>query len=604
MKYRHQLGVLFSPRARWQLALSVLGSILVSVAESVAVLLVVPLIQLMSGGDITSGMLQSVAGILGVTDRGNLQTILLVLVVSGFVLKDVATMFFRWWMLGFINREQAETSAKLLEYYLRLPYLEFQRTTSAEKFRVTGTSVNFAYSRFVLGVVSALTEAVTILAITTALLIAAPLPTLVLIAYFGAAALIFLRVFKPQVEEATERAIDAAEKGLRASFHAVFGIKEIKLRASYARFISRYRHEMDRSAQAARVSTYLGELPKYILEILFIAGVGIAIAAAGATNAAGGTMSMLALLAAGAFRILPSITRMLASVNNMQGGEVALHQVTRLLWDERRNITLERIESPAAPLSFTRQLEIRNVSFRYGAGLPLVLDDVSLAIPHGSSIALVGASGAGKSTLVDLLLGFLEPTSGAIVVDNAMVTSETRASWQRIAAMVPQSVYLIDGTLRENIAFDQDLADVDEARLRRALSLAQLDDVVADLPHGLDEQIGEQGGRLSGGQRQRIGIARAIYRGPKFLVLDEATSALDNETERKITETITSLHGEVTVVIVAHRLSTVKHADQLAFFEDGRITGLGTFEEVQQQNAKFAHLVDLGSLSPATPVES
>ncbi len=178
-------------------------------------------------------------------------------------------------------------------------------------------------------------------------------------------------------------------------------------------------------------------------------------------------------------------------------------------------------------------------------------------------------------------------------------------AWQRQLAVVPQEVTLLDTSIRENIAFDEDM---DPERLRLAIERAQLDDLVADLPEGLDTAAGERGMRLSGGQRQRIGIARALYRNPSLLVLDEATSALDNETERRITDTIEGLHGVVTVVVVAHRLSTVRHCDRLVFMESGRVASCGTFEEVRAANPTFARLVQLGSLdvpgidAPAEPV--
>jgi ABC-type multidrug transport system fused ATPase/permease subunit len=250
--------------------------------------------------------------------------------------------------------------------------------------------------------------------------------------------------------------------------------------------------------------------------------------------------------------------------------------------------------SPAVP-ALTRSLRVEGVAFRYPGGERDVLRDVDLEVPMGTSLALVGGSGAGKSTLADVMLGLHEPTSGRVTVDGADVRT-VRNAWRRAVGYVPQDVFLLDATLAENIAFDVDRAHVDEARLGSAVAAAQLDDVVAGLPDGLESQLGERGSRLSGGQRQRVGIARALYRDPQVLVLDEATSALDNETEHRIAGTLEALRGELTVVMIAHRLSTVRTADQVAFLKDGRVEAIGSFDEVRRASPDFERLVRLGSL--------
>jgi ABC-type multidrug transport system fused ATPase/permease subunit len=210
-------------------------------------------------------------------------------------------------------------------------------------------------------------------------------------------------------------------------------------------------------------------------------------------------------------------------------------------------------------------------------------------------VALVGASGAGKSTIVDLVLGLHRPTGGRITVDGVDI-AESIPTWQRTLGLVPQDVYLIDESLRSNVAFGEVADDIDEARIIEAVTRAQLDDLIASLPDGLDTFVGERGIRLSGGQRQRIGIARALYSRPQVLILDEATSALDNETERLITETIEALRGDMTIIVVAHRLSTVRNCDLVVFLSQGRVEVEGTFDEVRAGSAEFANLVALGTL--------
>jgi ABC-type multidrug transport system fused ATPase/permease subunit len=240
-------------------------------------------------------------------------------------------------------------------------------------------------------------------------------------------------------------------------------------------------------------------------------------------------------------------------------------------------------------------LRLEGVGFQYPSSEAKVLDEIWLEIPQGSLVALTGGSGAGKTTLVDIVLGLYTPTRGRVTVDGRDI-SDDLVAWQRQLGYVAQDVFLLDASLAENVAFDQAAADIDLGRVRAALAQAQMLEVVDTLPQGLDTQVGERGARLSGGQRQRIGIARALYRNCGVLVLDEATSALDNETESRITKTIKDLQGQMTVIVVAHRLSTVRNADQIVFLERGRVEGIGTFDQLRDANAGFARLVQLGSL--------
>jgi ATP-binding cassette subfamily C protein len=220
-----------------------------------------------------------------------------------------------------------------------------------------------------------------------------------------------------------------------------------------------------------------------------------------------------------------------------------------------------------------------DVSFQYEDAPAPALDHVSFTIQRGQSIGIVGPTGAGKSTLVDVLLGLLVPTSGRVLVDGQPLDGRERA-WQRQIGYVSQDVYLLDDTLRRNIAFGIPDGAIDEGRLARAVSQARLDEVVTGLPSKLETVIGENGVRLSGGQRQRVAIARALYHDPPVLVFDEATAALDSQTEREVTEAIAAVHGTRTVIAIAHRLSTVKNCDQLIYLRDGKLAGIGTYQEL------------------------
>jgi ABC-type multidrug transport system fused ATPase/permease subunit len=252
-------------------------------------------------------------------------------------------------------------------------------------------------------------------------------------------------------------------------------------------------------------------------------------------------------------------------------------------------------EQPRSAARYDGDIRLDHVAFRYPDAAEPVFHDLTLTIPQNRTTAFVGSSGAGKSTLLDLILGLQEPTSGLITCGGRAV-QEDKASWYASLGVVPQDVFLTNDTVLANIAFGVEPGNVDETRVRHAVEQAQLSHLVAELPQGLNTVVGERGVRLSGGQRQRLGLARALYREPSVLILDEATSALDNVTERDITETLKGLSGNLTIVIVAHRLSTVRHADNLVFLQDGHIEAEGTFSSLRQQSVEFARLVELGDL--------
>jgi ABC-type multidrug transport system fused ATPase/permease subunit len=359
-----------------------------------------------------------------------------------------------------------------------------------------------------------------------------------------------------------------------------------------------------RGARAARLREILGSLPRYLLEILFILGIGLILLTnvlASGQDGGPATVGLTALFVAAGFRILPSVTGLLSNVASVRFGEHFLEIVhTEVLAARQVHATTE---APAPKLPFRDELRVEEVSFRYPDGDEDALTGVSITIAQGGSVALVGGSGAGKTTLLDVILGLHDPREGRVKVDGVDI-ADVKRRWQANIAYVPQDVYLLDGTMAENIAFDQAKGDIDPGLLQSAIEQAQLEELVAQLPSGVDTPIGEKGSRLSGGQRQRVGIARALYRQPELLVLDEATSALDNETEHRINETIRALSGDITVLVVAHRLSTVRHADQVVFMKGGRVECVGTFDEVRQQNPEFERLASLGSLEqlydPAT----
>ena len=591
----HYLKALLPPHVRWKLAANFAGSVAVSLIETASILLLLPLMQILSGQTPSGTFFDVLTGLLGTSEQDALIGALLLAVVTGFIVKDVFTVVFRWWVSGFTVRLQVATSARIFEHLLKAPYAVHLKRGTSDMMRSVGDAVSMFFGRVVGGTLGAAIESVTIVTILAAMLALMPLPTLAVLAYFGLASLIFVRIIRPRVVAAGERQMMAGREAFEWFLWGFGGIKEIQLRHAQDHFVTGYRTWSLRGALAGRESNFLAELPKYLLEVLFIVGLAVLILSVSLTGSPSALFGMLAVLAAAAFRILPSITRLLANLTTVRGGVTA----KELLFDElaREEEYTERAPKPSRRrLPLTRSLEVQDVAFQYEDADEPVLRGVTLTVPVGTSVAIVGGSGAGKTTLANIILGLLSPTGGRLLADGVDVGAHL-SEWQNNLAIVPQEVYLMDTSLANNIAFDEPDEAIDRARLHRAVEQAQLTDFVEGVPGGLDARFGERGSRLSGGQRQRIGIARALYRQPALLLLDEATSALDNETERRITDTIHALHGQVTLIVIAHRLSTVRDADVVVLLEQGRVADAGTFDELRARNADFAHLVELGDLS-------
>ena len=581
---------------RRRLLISIGGAVVLSLLDTLGVLAMLPMMQYITAQDPDAGALGAVNDLLGQPSEGVLVAALAGLIVGAFVLKDVFSILFRWWQLTFMARNQVAIQARILEGYLVGPYAWHLTKNTSDKLWTVQSAVGIGFAGGIGAMLGVVTEILTITFIFVSLLFISPMATAGAIVYLGGAAFIVQRVIRPRILRASQRNLESSKAVSKSSLQSLTAVKEIKLRHAHKPFVDTFATASDKGARAGVTASLLGEIPKYFLEIVFIVGVGLLAVGAATGNSSGDSLTLLAIFVAAGTRILPSAVRL---INSVAGIRFARAPLAHLVAENRMQEDARRAEHAARVTDEvpTGDVHVRSLTFAY-ADQPdeLVLRGVDLDIPSGRTIAMVGSSGAGKSTFVDILLGLHRPSSGTITAGGVSIFDNLPA-WQRRLAVVPQDVTLLDETLGSNIAFDEEL---DTVRLAEAVERAQLSDLVRSLPNGLDTEIGERGVRLSGGQRQRIGIARALYRRPTLLVLDEATSALDNETERRLTETIEGLKGSMTIVIVAHRLSTVRHADQLVFMSRGRVETVGTFDEVRAANAEFAHLVELGSLAAIT----
>jgi ABC-type multidrug transport system fused ATPase/permease subunit len=328
--------------------------------------------------------------------------------------------------------------------------------------------------------------------------------------------------------------------------------------------------------------------PRYAMEALgMVLIAALAFGLSRTTSGLSSAIPALAALALGAQRLLPVLQQGYSAWATISGGQQSLAVTLDLL---SQPLPPEALEPAPAPLPFKHSVQFSSVSFRYASG-PWVLNDVDLTIRRGMRVGFVGSTGSGKSTLLDLLMGLLPPTQGQLLVDGEALSGSRVRSWQRVIAHVPQSIFLADRSVAENIAFGVAPAAIDMERVRFAARQAQISEFIEARPEGYEAWVGERGIQLSGGQRQRIGIARALYKKASVLVFDEATSALDNATEQSVMDAIDGLDRELTILLIAHRLTTVRRCDVIVELEHGRMVGQGSYEEMLKSSSSFRNMV-------------
>lgn len=588
---RRLLSTIDSHPLRWFLTTG-LASVLLAGLDMIGVLAMLPLMQLITGGRVEGAFLEAAADVAGSDEPTALIPLVAGVVVVAFLVKSVGALAFRWWLLGRTTRISALASSELMRRYVLAPYAAHRRRSTSEIYRNVNESTIQA-SSVLLASMSMLSDAITLLAILVVLAASAPLATIFAAAVFSVFVFGVQRLLRRRQLQVGEIAASTALSAWQALMPGIEGFRETRLTGSGRMFIDRYRRARMRGARAQRQMGVLSDIPRYLLEVVFIiAIVGIAgiLVLTGQNDQ---VLPVLGVFAAASVRVLPVLTRMTANIATMRAGQAGLRIMVQAL-DELAGEG-SHPDAAAVPAGYEGDIELDGVTFRYPDAAEPVLDGIRLTISENSTTAFVGSSGAGKTTLLDLVLGLLTPTEGEVRCGGRSIGDDL-ARWHAGLGVVPQEVFLTSATLAENIAYGHAPDDIDRELLQDAAGMALLDELIAELPHGLDTQVGDRGVRLSGGQRQRVGLARALYRRPRVLVLDEATSALDNATEHEISQTLRRMRGTMTVIIVAHRLSTVRNADTLVFLEHGTVSASGTFDEVAEASEEFARLVRLGRL--------
>ena len=594
LKTIRKLYTLLDARGRCQSYLMLLLILVLAFVEMVGVASVMPFVMMLSNPEVveTNPYLNAVYNALGFESTEwflyFLGVAMLLALLTTISFKALATYL----MQRFMFMRSYALSHHLVESYLRQPYGYFLNRHSAD----LGKSILAEAEQVVKGALKPLMlllsgTAVSI-AIITLLFIVDPLLASVITAGVALGYGGIYWAFRGILSRLGRRRKEANRERFEAVYECFGGIKEVKVTGLEGPYLKRFDKPAKRFAHTQATAVLFKDMPKFALQVLTYGGAFLLVLflmrQPGGLQAA---LPTVAVFAFGAQRLLPALGQLYKNLSQMRFTEAVLDDLHRDIERLRREEVLSRKALKGrqpAPLGLSHAIELDHLHFTYPGAERPALRDLTLTIPACTTAGLVGATGSGKTTTVDIILGLLTPGQGALKVDGTPITADNVRAWQRTIGYVPQHIYLADDTVAANIAFGLPPERIDQTAVERAARIANLHDfVMSDMPQGYATRVGERGVRLSGGQRQRIGIARALYHDPEVLILDEATSALDNLTEQAVMEAVHNLGHRKTIILIAHRLSTVRECDQIFLLEKGELKGQGTFDELTEANEHF-----------------
>lgn len=575
--YRQLMGILSKKQKIKGLFLIVLF-IFVSALEMLGIGVVIPFIIAMLEPEslLKNQYIAKIAAFLGLNNYNNILFIVAIGIIGVYIVKNVIILIANYYQADYRNKLEKELSIKLLSSYMKQPYTFFLDTNSADILRGV-ISDTAGIATVVDGYSGLFAEGLTCLFIGIFLIFLNPFLAFALMGVTVLFAMGTVVGFKKKIGECGKKTREAFSERQQCAYQTVTGVKEITVMRRRDNFVRQFAHASDKACRYNTTYLWIQKVPSRLTETIFVGSLLIFVC----INVKSGEVSTdyissLGTMAIAAVRLLPSISNLANFMNSLVFNKMALDEAYQNITSaERRNersaVSRQHVETSdgRSMISFCQKLSVEHVKWRYEENLPWVINDLSLEIRKGESVALIGESGAGKTTLADIILGLLQPQEGHVKIDNEDIFA-TLPQWAKLIGYVPQLVFLFDDTIRNNIAFGLPEEEIDDRLIWRALDQAQLKTMVENFEKGLDTIVGERGIKFSGGQRQRIAIARALYYNPDILVLDEATSALDSETEKAVMEAIDALQGIKTMIIVAHRLETIKKCDRIFKIEDGQ----------------------------------
>ena len=562
-------------RHLWRCGGLFLAMLVGGILESVGIGAVLPLISIMGKPDFLQlhPEVSAWAERIGVHTHSTFVMICAFGLIGMYILKSLYLVWQTKLQIHFVMENQIYYTQQLFAEYLAKPYLYFLEHNTEEA-RYNIISPNIVFPGILLPLLLLMTEVVTGATILGVLILADPIMAIIVMCLMSVVVYGIFRAFQEKISRQGTIQHEMAVLAGKWIIQGLQSIKDTKILRRESFFCDAYIDAAYKQGESTGTYNFISHLPRLLIETIVVAGLLLLIIGKLWFGGNPETLvPLLGMLAVSAFRLMPGANRIIGYLNTIKYHMPLFHRVYGELLEIKRRT--EQGETAAffppdpVQMPFKQELRIEHLGFQYPTGTKEILSDVSFVVPKGSFVGIVGSSGAGKTTFVDILLGLLPPDKGRITSDGISIYDNIRA-WQVNLAYVPQSIYLIDGSVRENVALGRKENEIDDSRIEQVLRMAELYDFVKELPQGVYTSVGDRGVRLSGGQRQRIGIARALYCQPELLVLDEATSALDDETEKSVTNTILKLKGKITIIAIAHRVSTLKACDFKVRISDGR----------------------------------
>lgn len=571
LRVTKKILLLFNRRQKIEIAGLIVLMLIGGLVESLSVSLVLPLVQAVTENDEwKSGTFANVVcDMLSVNNKVEYISTLLLILIAIFILKNLFLLFEYYVQYSFIAKGRYDMQKRMFHCYMRKPYVFYLYSSTAEILRIVGVDTNQAFN-LVSMMLMFYTEAIVGVILLVTIFIISPQITSILIIFLAAEVLIIAKIVKPKMKKMGDRQRVESSLANKWFLQALNGIKSIKVENKEAFFEGKYnKHEKSVIDSDKKYQT-ISNIPRLLIEAITVSGVLIyMLIAIRMGTEMKNLIPQLSAFVIAAMRLLPSANRMSSIINQAPFSEGGLDNVISTL-DSEDGFVVKDEANAGKDCNKISSIKMDEIDFKYPDSEEILLDKASLVINEGESVGIIGSSGAGKTTTIDIILGLLKPVGGKVLI-NDIELEDCYSNWLKRISYIPQQIFLLDATIRENVAFGLKESDIDDTQVRRALKEAQLEEFVNSLPNGINTEIGEAGVRLSGGQRQRLGIARALYTDPDVIFLDEATSALDNETEAAIMESIDSLKGEKIMIIIAHRLTTISNCDTVYKVTDKKI---------------------------------
>ena len=588
-KYR----VLFTSKEGKKIAFLFVGILLMGVLEVAGIASILPFMAVVSSPEVIhqNEYLSFAYHFFGFTSDNKFLVGVGMMLIIMLTLSNGFTAFMSWRITKFNQMQGYNLSVRLMKKYLSQPYVFFLNRNSADMGKNILSEVNRCIAGVILPGMQALSKLIVAIFIFTFLLLVNPLLVTSSMVVIGCAYWLIFKLARNRLQKIGLASTKVVYERFKIVNEAMSGIKDLKLRGTELEFLDRFSYPSEAFARYSIQSNLISTLPRYALETIGFGGiVVIVIYLISSGHNYREVIPMISLFALACYRLMPALQQMYSGITRIKYNLPALDILIEDLSCSADERTLKK-QKPK-PIPFERILQLKSIHFHYPNMDKAVINGLNLDIHSNTTVGLVGATGSGKTTLIDILLGLLLPESGELLVDGKEINSENLTSWQQNLGYVPQSIYLTDDSIERNIAFAIPDDEIDIAKVKEAAKLAELDAFIQTLPDGYQTHVGERGVRLSGGQRQRFGIARALYSNPKVLVLDEATSSLDSITENVIMDAIHNLSHKKTIIMIAHRLSTVKECDAIHMMEKGRIVQSGTYDELISHNAQFRKMAN------------